>query len=125
MTTPGPEEKSIVPLRERPRATESDLDMARRHVREAADRLARQEGLIATRLERFDNPNVIRLSMEPLETLRMTVRVALQHLRIVESMRPEALPAVAPPMPAISLEQNLRAQVQSQLARLPPPHRIS
>jgi hypothetical protein len=80
---------AAVPLHERPPLAETELQMARRHVLEATDRLARQQALIATRLERFDDPKVIQLSIELMETLRMTVRVASNHLRLVEWLHPE------------------------------------
>ena len=84
---PGVTRGAATPLHERPRPAETDLELARRHVREATDRLERQQALIAVRIERFDEPRMIQLSVELLETLRMTVKVALQHLRTVESMR--------------------------------------
>jgi hypothetical protein len=63
---------------------ESELDAARRHVREAEDRLFRQQQLVDG-MDRYTDERVKRLGRELLAILRGTVAAAKEHLHLIES----------------------------------------
>jgi len=64
-------------------AHDSEYAIALRHVREAEDRVARQ-CLVVDAMARCGDERVKRLSRELLATLRRTVEVAKEHLRLLE-----------------------------------------
>ncbi len=66
-----------------PAVRDTQYELALRHVREAEERVARQK-LVVDRMSRCGDERVTRLSVELLATLRRSVAVAKQHLRLLE-----------------------------------------
>ena len=62
---------------------ETILEMARRHVREGEERIARQEGVLA-KLDRDNHPQAAVLGRAVLETMRLSLNLSKQHLRALE-----------------------------------------
>ena len=58
-------------------------ELARRHVREGEERLARQAAIVA-RLERDNQPTAAALGRSILETIRTSLEMAKRHLRQIE-----------------------------------------
>jgi hypothetical protein len=75
---------------------ESELDTARRHVAEAEERLRRQTEIAAVG-KSFTDDRARRLSQELLKTLTETVRVARNHVGLIQ--------ARSEPRPRDSLER--------------------
>jgi hypothetical protein len=73
---------------------ETVLELARRHVREGAERIARQEAIVAE-LDGFDHP-VAGLAREVLEALQDSFELMLDHLEAIEKRS-----KVSPVVPAI------------------------
>ena len=62
---------------------ETALEMARRHVREAGKRIARQAAIVAE-LHRDNHPEAATLGRKVLETMRSTLNLMKRHLRAIE-----------------------------------------
>ena len=63
---------------------ESLLEMARRHVREGEQRVARLETLVAD-LDRAGHADSVALGLTALETVRTSLREMRRHLREIEA----------------------------------------
>jgi hypothetical protein len=63
--------------------SESELEIARRHVKEAEARLVRQETIVAE-MERANRPDDVELGRRLVDTLRTSLRLARAHVERLE-----------------------------------------
>ena len=63
---------------------ETTLEMARRHVREGEERLARQIAMVA-KMERDNHTEAAALGSKVLEAIRLLLDMSRRHLRDLES----------------------------------------
>ena len=60
------------------------MEMARRHVRDGEERIARQEAIVVTTLTGNSPPEAAILARVLLETMRSSLELAKDHLRRIE-----------------------------------------
>ena len=65
---------------------ETLLETARRHVREGAERVTRQEAIVAG-LERDNHPDAATFAREVLKTMRSSLDLMKRHLRAIEERK--------------------------------------
>jgi hypothetical protein len=70
-------------MKQMAQSSKSELEVARRHVKEAEGRLARQEVIVAE-IERINPPVGVELGRQLVDTLRESVRLARAHAERLE-----------------------------------------